>query len=518
MKDEKRAKKALIYCRVSTTKQVVRGDGLSSQETRCREFAKYRGYQVVEVFKDDMSGSRVDRPGMKAMLSYLREHKNEEFAVIIDDISRLARGLEAHLQLRASIGTAGGILESPSIEFGEDSDSKLVENMLASVSEHHRRKNAEQTRNRMRARVMNGYWPFKCPIGYHFKKVTGRGSMLVVEEPYASIVREGLEGFASGRFQLQAEVKRFFESFPEFPRDRTGQVRNERVSEMLMHPVYAGCVEARVWDVSLRKGQHEAIVSFETYRKIQDRLNGHAKVPARSNLNADFPLRGFVTCGHCDRPLTACWSVGRSDRYAYYQCFRRGCESYRKSIRREVLEGEFEALLRRLRPSESLFRAAHEMLRDLWTYRLGLGETRAAALQTELAKTQRQIDQLVDRITETQTSSVIAAYEKRVRELEERKIEIAEKIGKCGRPVRGLDETVRTALSFLSNPWNLWASERLEDKRAVLKLTFAERLAYVRNEGFRTAELAFPFKCLTDVSLIKKTMASRAGFEPAYLP
>jgi site-specific DNA recombinase len=32
--------KAVIYCRVSSAKQTVRGDGLASQETRCREFAK----------------------------------------------------------------------------------------------------------------------------------------------------------------------------------------------------------------------------------------------------------------------------------------------------------------------------------------------------------------------------------------------------------------------------------------------------------------------------------------------
>lgn len=33
-----------------------------------------------------------------------------------------------------------GKLESPSIEFGEDSDSILVENLLASVSQHRRQK------------------------------------------------------------------------------------------------------------------------------------------------------------------------------------------------------------------------------------------------------------------------------------------------------------------------------------------------------------------------------------------
>lgn len=119
--------KAVIYARVSSTAQTKRGDGLGSQETRCREYARMKGYQVANVFSDDMSGSLATRPGMVAMLQYLRKNRKDRLAVIIDDVSRLARGLEAHLTLRTAIADAGGRLESPSIEFGEDSDSLLVE-------------------------------------------------------------------------------------------------------------------------------------------------------------------------------------------------------------------------------------------------------------------------------------------------------------------------------------------------------------------------------------------------------
>ncbi len=195
---------AVIYCRVSSTKQTTRGDGLSSQETRCREYAGYRGHDVVKVFKDDASGGLINRPGMKAMLTFLRSKRKHSPVVIIDDISRLARGLEAHLQLRAAIGNAGGSLESPSIEFGEDSDSILVENLLASVSQHQRQKNGEQTKNRMRARAMGGYWVFQSPVGYRYERVTGGGKILVRNEPFATIVTDALKGFASERFGSQA--------------------------------------------------------------------------------------------------------------------------------------------------------------------------------------------------------------------------------------------------------------------------------------------------------------------------
>ncbi|MGI9506907.1 MAG: recombinase family protein, partial [Geminicoccaceae bacterium] len=250
-------KEAVIYCRVSSTKQVTQGDGLNSQDTRCREYAKYKDYAVIETFSDDMSGSLATRPGMQSMLKFLRKRKRSGTVVIIDDISRLARGIEAHLKLRTALSGAGGKLESPSIEFGEDSDSILVENLLASVSQHQRQKNGEQTRNRMRARMLNGYWVFQAPAGYDYKRVAGHGKMLVRKEPVASILQEGLEGFASGRFATQAEFKRFLEGFPEYPKNTpAGEIHKQRILALLTRKIYAGYIESPDWNVSLRKGQH----------------------------------------------------------------------------------------------------------------------------------------------------------------------------------------------------------------------------------------------------------------------
>ena len=43
-------RKALIYCRVSTTKQTIEGSGLQSQELRCRRYAEDKGYSIEAVF------------------------------------------------------------------------------------------------------------------------------------------------------------------------------------------------------------------------------------------------------------------------------------------------------------------------------------------------------------------------------------------------------------------------------------------------------------------------------------
>lgn len=248
--------RAVIYARVSSMAQLKKGDGLASQESRCREYARFKGYEVVEVFQDNKSGGDADRPAMMALLDFLSK-QTETCVVIIDDINRFARDVVGHWQLRAMLAEAGGKLESPSIEFGDDSDSILVENLLASVSQHQRQKNGEQTKNRMRGRALNGYWVFRAPIGYKFQRVSGHGNMLVRDEPMASIIQEALEGFASRRFETQAEVKRYLESQPIFPKDfEDGTIRFERVIRLMTRIHFAGYIEIPDWDVSLRKGHH----------------------------------------------------------------------------------------------------------------------------------------------------------------------------------------------------------------------------------------------------------------------
>lgn len=371
----------------------------------------------------------------------------------------------------------------------------------------------------MKARLEQGFSVFKAPIGYRYGESDRQGMVLVKDELLAPIIQEALEGYGSGRFQQQAEVKRFLESFPEFPRDQKNEVRSQLVNDILTRCTYAGYLEHEEWGVSLRKGQHEALISFETFQKIQKRLNGTANAPTRKDLSMDFPLRGAVLCGCCGSPLTACWSKGRhGGEYPYYLCFKRGCPDYRKSIRRDILEGEFEAVLKGLQPSEGILRLAYALFERGWNLRLAGGQARAQSLKSQVEKIDRDVKRLLDRLVETDSDTVATAIETRIRELDSQRIVVSEQIAQGGRPIRSFDDTVRTALKFLASPWKLWSSDRLEEKRAVLKLAFQQRPVYARNEGFRTLDLALPFKLLESFSTGQFVMASPGGFEPPLPP
>ena len=509
--------KAVLYVRVSSVAQTLKGHGAESQAVRCSEFARMKGYEVVRTFEDKaVSGSLVERPGMKALLAYLRKNRKDNTRVIIDDISRLARGLEAHLALRAAIANAGGILESPSIEFGEDSDSQLIEHLLASVSAHARVKNAEQTRNRMEARLRQGYWPFIPCMGLRYETREGHGKVLVRDEPLASIIQEGMEGYAFGRFQSQAEVARFFEAQPAFPKGSKGNVTIEAVNRIFNRVIYAGMVERPDWGISLRKGRHDGLIDFATFEKIQERLNGRSYAAARPDISADFPLRGCVSCAVCDRPLTANWSRSKTgDKHPYYLCFNRNCVSYRKSIRRAEIEGAFESLLESMTPSPSMVKIFRAMFADAWEIQRRSAEQTACAVKRAVTKADEEIQRLLDRIVSSASSeTVIAAFEKRIDQLEREKLLLAERHANAGRPLRPFGEMFELASDFLSQPSKLWKSDRIEDKQTVIRLVFAGRLAYARGKGFPTPKISPIFKTLEALKTGNFRMAERVGFEP----
>ncbi|EFL90225.1 site-specific recombinase [Ahrensia sp. R2A130] len=449
------------------------------------------------------------------MLTWLRKNRSQEPIVLIDDISRIARGIEAHWKLRSAIGSVGAKLQSPSIEFGDDSDSQLVENMLASVSQHQRQKNGEQVVNRMKARLINGYFPFWVPTGYRYERVKGHsGKMIVRDEPHASLIQEALEGFATGRFQTQVDVKRFLEPHSIFARDNKGEIHPQRIANLLTNKIYVGYYEYKPWNVPLTKGKHEALISWDTFQRIQARLNEGAVIRSGANTESDFPLKGFVTCGCCNKPLTAYYAKGRNKRYPYYECFNKECDECRKTIRKEMIEGEFENLVQSMRPHASLMATAAAMFRAHWNARIAGFAAKLEEQKKALARIKTKISRLTDRLIDTSSPNAISAYENKLDRLEAEKALIAENLAQKPDLNQDFDVSFRTAMNFLANPWKLWTSDNPEHRKTLIKLVFAAPLPYMRNQGFRTAKTTSPFKALVGISGEEKEMADRVGFEP----
>ncbi|MEO0486233.1 MAG: recombinase family protein [Pseudomonadota bacterium] len=492
--------KALIYCRVSSRSQETEGHGLESQETRCRQYAQAQGLEVAAVFPDTMTGGGgfMKRPGMVAMLSFIDAQPDEQFTVIFDDLKRASRDTRAFLDLRDAFRIRGVGVTCLNFKFDETPEGEFIETIMAAQGALERKQNGRQVAQKMRARMESGFWVHQAPIGYRYETQRGRGKVLIPNPPLDGIIREALEGYATGRFGSQAEVKRFLEGFPDFPRTKQGEVRQQEVTRILTRSLYAGFICSETYGISWLKAQHEPLISIETFEKVQERRTGVSRAPKRKNIGRDFAfLRGMVACGGCKAPLRSSWSKGKmGKKYAYYHCQTKGCSAYGKSIPKDRVEGDVGALLKTLEPTPGLLALARAMFRRAWDNRADLAKDAQATARAQIGADDKQIQSLLDRILTSNNASVIGTYEDKIAQLERQKAVLAEQAEKHTIPHGTFEEKLEPLLQFLANPWKLWETGQVELRRLTLKLAFAGRLEYTRNEGPRTPELALPFKAL----------------------
>ena len=366
----------------------------------------------------------------------------------------------------------------------------------------------------MTACVDRGRYVFAPPIGYKYAKINGI-SMIVPDEPNASVVRDCLERFASGVFQTPVEVQRFMNTQPSTPKGKNGKVNINLVTAMLRRPLYAGLIRIEKWGGELRQGNHEALVSVATWKRVQERLERGANAPARQDLNESFPLRNFVQCAECGGTMTAGFSRGRSASYPYYFCQQKGCSQHRKSIRGEKVEGEFAELLRSLTPSPKLYALGRAMLKKAWHMRTEAAALRRSRALADLARLEKRADQMMDRLVEADNPTLVAAYEVKIRKMGEEKALLREQASrKSNEPVLEFEEVYRTALGFIANPLQVWENGPLSLKRMVLRMTFGGKLAYCRETGYRTADIALPFRLFGALEAPKVEVVEPGGIEP----
>ena len=90
-------KRAVIYTRVSTKEQGDSGLSLSKQEDQCRMWCEGKGYTIVDVQSDVLTGSNLERPGLQNLLFKAQNH---EFDILVSTkLDRISRRLLDFLTL-----------------------------------------------------------------------------------------------------------------------------------------------------------------------------------------------------------------------------------------------------------------------------------------------------------------------------------------------------------------------------------------------------------------------------------
>ncbi|MBB5323567.1 DNA invertase Pin-like site-specific DNA recombinase [Anoxybacillus tepidamans] len=174
--------KAIIYCRVSTTKE-EQETSLERQREELERLAEQYRFEVVKVIMEQASGYEIERDGLLELLDALKEEKVD--AVLIQDETRLGRG-NARIALLHCIQKEGAKLYTVSHN-GEmqlsEADS-MVLNILSIVEEYQRKIHNLKIKRGMQKAVERGYRPER-----NLKNIGEHAGRERIELPIEEIVR-----------------------------------------------------------------------------------------------------------------------------------------------------------------------------------------------------------------------------------------------------------------------------------------------------------------------------------------
>ena len=199
-------------------------------------------------------------------------------------------------------------------------------------------------------------------------------------------------------------------------------------------------------------------------------------------------------------PLRSSITKGNGGNYHYYLCQTKSCEHYGKSIKRDKIEGDVGDLIKSLQPSDGLMEAAKAMFRQIWDAKEDQAKDVLRIGKRKIASLDKDIDRLLDTITAVSRPSVIASCEDKIDMMEREKTKVAQEMAEMAKPMGSFEEKLEPVLTFLANPFKIWATGNITLRRLVLKLAIADRIFYDRFEGARTTEIAFPFKALGGIT------------------
>ncbi len=127
---------------------------------------------------------------------------------------------------------------------------------------------------------------------------------------------------------------------------------------------------------------------------------------------------------------------------------------------------------------------------------------------------ERKIEQFLDQIVEADNASLIRAYETKVLKMEHEKVSLEAELAITSEAPVDFENSFQTVFDFIGSPQKLWHSERIEDKRLVLKLVFTRPVKYRRKEGFQTPAIVLPFALSRGLINGKSGMVEPSGIEP----
>lgn len=341
--------KAIIYARVSTSRQADDELPLQSQIEQCEKKAAELGADVVRRFVDEgISGATDRRPAFRDAIVYCETY--EPAYLVTWSTSRFARNrLDAQLY-KQRLERAGVkiVYVSQNIEAGTDS-GHLLEGFLELFDDYYSRQVAADTKRSMMRNAQQGFWNGgSAPFGYEPQPAPDdeRRRRLVPNTAEADIVARIFEMRLTG-----IGAKRIAQDLNEAGRSHRGKAWSKSSvlsvlrSEAVVGRVVFNRKDRKAGRIRPREDwiiveSHPPIIDLATWERVQALIEADAPTSHKGSHRSTWAFTGLLQCGGCGSSMQIETAKGRTKRYSYYNCrdsqVGKGCVS--KRIRADILE------------------------------------------------------------------------------------------------------------------------------------------------------------------------------------
>jgi DNA invertase Pin-like site-specific DNA recombinase len=143
------------YARVSSEEQGASGSSLQSQRTEIEAECARRGWRLLRIDRDVLSGKNLKRPGLNAALAACRSGEVE--GIVVHKLDRLSRSIVDFSRLLEDARKRG--FNIVALDLGLDLSTpqgELVGNVIASVAQWERRIIGQRTREALAVKRREG--------------------------------------------------------------------------------------------------------------------------------------------------------------------------------------------------------------------------------------------------------------------------------------------------------------------------------------------------------------------------
>lgn len=310
--------------------------------------------------------------------------------VIVYKMSRASRDVESYIMsIRSVLASRGIKVRSATEPFDDSPMGRFVETLYVSVAQLDNDTKRDMVVDNMRRIAQQGYWQHKPIRGYRMvtiKNSEGQPRPSMQPDHESDKVRDILMRFNQGDM-TEAELVRYASSLGIKNRDGK-PLSQETVHKMLVRPEYAGFVHDKFTDFKPVEGKHEGLISPEDYQQnlhiIRSKNKEYLLGITHSTTNELYPLRRFMLCVKCQKPMTAC-APGNSPRYF---CARPSCRGT-GSVMASTIHAKFEVLLKQIEPTPETVKRMKDIIKHQAVSEL-------KNINHEIAKKREKLNKIAD--------------------------------------------------------------------------------------------------------------------------